>query len=191
VSRLPQSSVDLQIYREVIDVIPTGIVVLCADATRRLVMRNAAAATICDGGKEIILTQRTLRLRDPAHDEWLRTTISDRKQSVLEINIDTRQIAVATVPLAPQLGKHYSAVLITAAARQGLPPVAVLRKSWGLTAAESELVRAFAETGSIRAAADVRGITEGTARQYLKRIYNKVDVKGQAHLIRRLMLVTG
>lgn len=58
-----------------------------------------------------------------------------------------------------------------------------LRDVFGLSEHEAKLIFALIETGSLARAAEVRGLTGGSARQYLKRVYQKTGTRGQVELI--------
>lgn len=62
-----------------------------------------------------------------------------------------------------------------------------LQREHGLTAAEVELALAVVETGSRKAAADLRGVTDATARAQLTSIFDKTGVRRQTDLIRLLV----
>jgi DNA-binding CsgD family transcriptional regulator len=63
-----------------------------------------------------------------------------------------------------------------------------LAERFDLTSAEAELASAFLREGSLRAAAEHRGLTDGTARQYLKRIFRKTGTNSQVKLMKLLVL---
>jgi len=67
------------------------------------------------------------------------------------------------------------------------PPEAVVREVLGLTPAETRLVLAIASGRSLREHAEAAGITEGTARHYLKHALNKSGVNRQAQLVRLVL----
>lgn len=58
---------------------------------------------------------------------------------------------------------------------------------YGLTRAEIELALAVVETGSRKAAADARGVSDATARAQLTSIFDKTGVRRQTELVRLLM----
>ncbi len=66
------------------------------------------------------------------------------------------------------------------------PPI-WLARLYNLTPAEARLAANFAETTSLKVSAEALGITEGTARQYLKQIFQKTDTKSQAELMKLLL----
>ena len=91
----------------------------------------------------------------------------------------------ATWPLA------HTAVALFVSDPDRLPrlPVDELMALYGLSPAEARLAVALIEEVSLKTAAERLAITEGTARVYLKRIFNKTDVKSQAALMK--LLLTG
>lgn len=70
------------------------------------------------------------------------------------------------------------------------PPVLApghLSKLLGLTASEGRLAHALATAGSLDDAARMCGLTQATARTYLKLIFAKTGTRGQADLVRLLL----
>lgn len=62
-----------------------------------------------------------------------------------------------------------------------------LQQRYGLTAAEMALALALVETGSRKAAADQRGVSDATARAQLTSIFDKTGVRKQTDLMRLLL----
>ena len=62
-----------------------------------------------------------------------------------------------------------------------------LTQRFGLTRAEIELALAVVETGSRKAAAEMRGVSDATARAQLTSIFDKTGVRRQTELVRLLM----
>ena len=62
-----------------------------------------------------------------------------------------------------------------------------LTQRFGLTRAEIELALAVVETGSRKAAAEMRGVSDATARTQLTSIFDKTGVRRQTELVRLLM----
>lgn len=71
-------------------------------------------------------------------------------------------------------------------ASRHVPPPEILQSLYALTPAEARLSVALATRGTLARAAEANGITLGTARQYLKRVFGKVAVETQAALIARV-----
>jgi len=63
----------------------------------------------------------------------------------------------------------------------------VLSVQFGLTPAECRLAASFTETASLKRSAEKLHISEGTARQYLKQIFQKTDTTSQVELMRLLI----
>ncbi|MBH1997609.1 MAG: helix-turn-helix transcriptional regulator [Sphingomonadaceae bacterium] len=64
----------------------------------------------------------------------------------------------------------------------------MLTALFGLSRRESELAFALSDGRTISEAANLMGLTEETARNYTKRIYAKMGVRGQAELVRQIFL---
>jgi len=58
---------------------------------------------------------------------------------------------------------------------------------FGLSVSEANLAVALVETGTLQAAAKRCRITEGSARQYIKRIFQKTHTSGQVELVALLL----
>lgn len=65
--------------------------------------------------------------------------------------------------------------------------LAKVQRHHGLTHAEAELALAVLQTGSRKAAADRRGVTDATARAQLSSIFDKTGVRKQTELVRLLL----
>jgi DNA-binding CsgD family transcriptional regulator len=64
---------------------------------------------------------------------------------------------------------------------------ALLEELFDLTPAESGLCAALVQTGTLADAADRCGLTSGSARQYMKRIFAKTQTRGQVELVALIM----
>lgn len=62
--------------------------------------------------------------------------------------------------------------------------VAMIGAQYRLSPAETRLLCAFVQTSALDAAAEILGIKIASARKYIKAIYHKMDVGGQAELMR-------
>jgi DNA-binding CsgD family transcriptional regulator len=68
-----------------------------------------------------------------------------------------------------------------------LRPVAdqtTLQRLFGLSPTHARLMMHLMAGGSVKQIADALNVTEGTTRQYLKRIFEKTNARGQADLVR-------
>ncbi len=68
-----------------------------------------------------------------------------------------------------------------------LPHSGLLRKLFGLTAAEAAFVAEFVEDASLAGAAERQSLTKSSARTYLKRVFSKTDVSSQSELMKLLL----
>ena len=102
-----------------------------------------------------------------------------------------RPLALTVAPLPSLDGlptQNAAAILfIHDPERQARVPVDVLRRSYGLTAAEARLAMILVEGQSLKEAADRCGVTHNTVRSQLKNIFIKTGVKRQGELIRFLL----
>jgi DNA-binding CsgD family transcriptional regulator len=64
-----------------------------------------------------------------------------------------------------------------------------LMRLFHLTPAEVRLALAFLSVGTIEGAATDEGLTRGTARQYIKRIFKKTGSRNQAQLMKLLLSI--
>lgn len=78
-------------------------------------------------------------------------------------------------------------VIITDPHRKLQKRLAGLQQRFGLTSAEVELALALVETGSRKAAASDRGVSDATARTQLTSIFDKTGVRRQTDLVRLLL----
>ena len=79
------------------------------------------------------------------------------------------------------------AVFICDPKRRAGDPIPVLRELYGLTQSETRLALLLLADCSVEGAAELLGITVGTARGVLKTIFSKTGTKRQASLVRLLL----
>jgi len=87
-------------------------------------------------------------------------------------------------PPAQGIGDVRAIVIISNAIAGATPNIQVLAAVFGLTPAEARLAAALVRTGHLAAAAENCQLTTGSARQYMKRIYEKTGTTGQVDLVR-------
>lgn len=71
----------------------------------------------------------------------------------------------------------------------GLPDL--IERTYGLTPAETRLVEQLLAGDSVADAAEQLGVTVGTARTRLKRVFQKTDTHSQADLMRLVLSTSG
>jgi len=99
-----------------------------------------------------------------------------------------RHLRVTVAPLVAPSRRTLLAkpTLLLMATEHGVghaPSLAALRARYGCTASEARLTQALATGSALREAAQMLGVTYGTARVYLKTIFDKVGVHTQAQLV--------
>ena len=124
--------------------------------------RGAADPSLLPGTGDALLLER-VRPRRP-----LRIAVVPSLGGARLLDGDAREAAIA---------------LVRGPDRAGACTTASLMALFGLTRREAELARALGDGNSLSAAAVSLGITEGTARQYLKGVFVKVGVDRQPALV--------
>ncbi len=99
-----------------------------------------------------------------------------------------RPLAALVTPIAPERWRamapsSFAAVLVSDPDSVAAPPTFVLRQLWGLTGAEALLAREVVAGRSVKDAAASLGISIGTVRSQLGRVYAKTETGGQADLV--------
>jgi DNA-binding CsgD family transcriptional regulator len=129
-----------------------------------LAAERKLAATTAEMAQDRTLAARPLLLREKPHVEALLMPAESPEQQALAA---PAVLALCTLPRA-----HSEA----GAER--------LSEVFDLPRREAELAMALAEGHSIAEAAEHMGLTLETARNYSKRLYAKLDVRGQAELVK-------
>lgn len=102
-----------------------------------------------------------------------------------------RPLSISVAPLRHLnigLGQDPSAVLFVSNSDENVElPVDLLRRCYGLTAAEARLTLVLLGGSSIKEAADSCNVTHNTAKSQLKAIFLKTEVQRQSELVRLLL----
>jgi len=85
-----------------------------------------------------------------------------------------------------QSGDHVMICVCDPASCEHMDPKALIGL-FGLSLSEANLAVALVETGTLQAAAKRCRITEGSARQYIKRTFQKTQTSGQVELVALLV----
>lgn len=193
--RLGRTALAGGILRQLIDELPLPIVLV--DAQLRLVFANRSAKDLASQSQGIELRHGMLYAEREVHNrqigQVLRAVLRDeRAQGVrltrggrrplqlwttplgndLDLNVPLRELA-AIFPIDPELDLHTDPQLVM--------------DVFDLTRAEAELVAGLVDGGNLKAVADARGVTEGTARQQLKSVFSKLDCQSQAELMSQVL----
>ncbi|WP_158554831.1 LuxR C-terminal-related transcriptional regulator [Methylovirgula sp. 4M-Z18] len=174
--------------------------VVAVDANARLLFANRAAEVIlADGG--LSLQRGILQAEAVPETTALHEQIAD---CAMDVFGTCARYAVATrSPGRPPLSLlvtqlpdrcdqagvagHAVAVFIADPERMQYPASAQLQRQFGLTRAEAAMALEILKTEGVSAAAERLGITVGTAKSHLVRIFDKTNTRRQAELVRLLL----
>lgn len=95
------------------------------------------------------------------------------------------------IALGDELTTDTATVLLRDPDRRAVMQVEELMRTWRLTRREAQLAIALRTGDTLLRAASRLGVTEGTARQYLKAVFAKTGTHRQAELVGLLMRVGG
>lgn len=184
--------------------LPFGL--LLADGGLRLLDMNEAAASLLGRpGGPLTLRGGVVGASDPVVDRALRRLVEDvcslRDDVTAGSGGALRAASAASasggyiVSVAPQgdsraygiAAERCAAIVVTEiGSRLGEGFDAHVRAVFGLTAAEARFAEDLANGLGVKEAAERNGLTIGTARTYLHRIFRKTDTRQQGQLVARL-----
>jgi len=183
---------------EAFNALPFGVVIL--NESGHVSLANKAMEKIASERDGIELTRNGLRLSVPDEDADYRRMIERLRRGIL---LDTASARIAIAASRPSGKRPYSVLACPCPRPQTIMPefnnailvcvsdpshVGHLREEtlmalFGLSPAESRLTNSLVEYGSLAAAAVKCGLTEGTARQYIKRVFQKTGTGSQVELV--------
>jgi DNA-binding CsgD family transcriptional regulator len=181
-----------------LDQLPTGVVLV--DAAARVLFANVAAQRTfmsrvglrIEGGRLAALLPRETNALRALVDSAARTAHGDGLHSGGVMTVSRpdseRPLSVLVTPVAgnstsDNLGHAAAAVLISNPDQPNWPDPAVLRAVFRLTDAECRLAIAICSGVSLAEAADLQGVTKGTAKTYLKHVFAKTGTSRQSELV--------
>ncbi|RYE57592.1 MAG: helix-turn-helix transcriptional regulator [Hyphomicrobiales bacterium] len=181
---------------DVLEISGQGAMLL--DSRGMLLDCNAAAAALLDSGR-LRLRFGRLGSDDAKSDAHLSRLIALCLQAPDHTSGGRVQVGTTQGPLSVQCAPYPGGLIFPASRRPAViviiaDPQRKLRqrleavqRRFGLTTAEAELALALVETGSRKAAAAGRGVSDATARAQLTSIFDKTGVRRQTDLVRLLM----
>lgn len=196
---------DAEALAFVLDRLPVGI--LLVDGSGHVVWMNEGARTRLAGGDELTLRRGRLAARRHADTDAIQRLIERALAAgggglladpeVLSLSLSSagssRLVivgrAVARRGAPPSRGAAQAVIFLSDAEHQLHASRQRLRRLFGLTPAESELIALLAEGCSVQAAAERLAITTESARTYLKRALHKTGTRRQAELVRLVLSV--
>ena len=185
---------------QALDLLPQGIVVVAAGG--RILAANAAARSLMRLNDGIIDNSSILCAADPELTTALHAILAGhranagRAAQTLSLPRSGERppleamIARTTMRLAAIDRNATSVVVINDPAPRLAPSIAALRRLYGLTPAEGRVAAHIGHGISVADAAQSLGISVGTTRTHLKRIFGKTGATRQAQLVRLIWDVT-
>jgi len=203
--RFALADFSLRTALEVVDHIPTGIVVTNEDGVIK--HANATAKEIGTRNDGLSLTRNSITLARQEENADLHLAIRRAIGKAREGDIlsghpltVTRTNTKESYPLMVSTlwGNHIklglgvldepvAVIFITDPDRPQEAPAELLQRLYGLTPAESRLLECLVAGNSVEVAAGMVKITVNTARQHLKIIFQKTDTNRQAILIKKVV----
>lgn len=185
-----------------LDGLSAGVALVAADAT--ILHANEVARSMFEGGGPIRSVRGRLAARQTDASVALWTAIAGaagpeigREGVGLALTSTGEPRAVAHVlPLAATgargrpLPRAAAAVFVTGSSSEGAALPESVARSFGLTRAETRLLRRLLQGGTLVAAAAAIGIGEATAKTHLARIFAKAGVSRQAELVALIARLT-
>lgn len=183
-----------------LDAVPHAVALL--DGRRHVLYANAAMEAVLRRRQGLAVRDGMLRALDPHADSALGARLAD---ALAADRGATQGVAPLTMPCTGQDHLLVRALPVTGASSRLLPLRATvlllatpglanaapshleLRQVYGCTDAEARLAQRLAEGRALREAARSLGITYGTARVYLKIVFQKIGVHTQAQLVAKLL----
>ena len=189
---------------EVVDRLPTGVIVL--DAQRRPVVTNRSADRIIGLQDGFGIGPNGPYASAARENAAMQKLIADALEAApgreLEVSgfmaiprpSERRAFtawiaALMAAPAGSAGGDAVIALFISDPEAGQVSATEVLETVYSLTRAEAELVRLLSQGHSLDTVAELRGITMNTARSHLKRVFAKTDTKRQGELVR--LVLTG
>lgn len=190
--------------REVMDRLPSGVILLDKDS--RAVFTNRSADQILSLDDGIRLEHGRPRLaasqQDGAFQLLLAEAVQTRAQHgrsygrTLSVVRPSGRRSFATMvgpllapPTGTNLGEAVAILFVADPEGSQISTTEVLEGLYDLTPAEAELLRLLAEGHSLEEVAGRRGVTINTARSHLKQVFAKTDTRRQGELVR--LVLTG
>jgi DNA-binding CsgD family transcriptional regulator len=154
------------------------------------------------GKNGLALRHGSLQADQPADQAQLRAVIAaatrpapteiDAPASLVLHGMSGATLTLHAVPVAGAIRRYLPAMpiaLVTATAGSSEPQISTesLRRAHDCTRSEARLIAHLVSGRDLRSAAKAMGITYGTARVYLKLVFEKLGVHSQAQLVARVL----
>jgi DNA-binding CsgD family transcriptional regulator len=176
------------------------------DAQRRVLHANAAMESVLRRREGLWLRQGVLTASDSAAQQGLTARVAaavnvseSRPPPAVPLWLPSgphEGLSVQVLPVAGGRGRYLPprrCVLVMVVDAPGVPALALeaLRGCHGCTPSEARLALLICNGRGLREAAADMGITYGTARVYLKTVFEKLGVHSQSQLVSRVLQLRG
>ena len=184
----------------VLDALPQALAIV--DAQRRVLHANAPMQALLSRKQGLMLRQGRLEASHAATQQALAARIagafgvgppaSNDAPPLPLPGGETAAQRLTVMPLVGRLGRTLIArpTALLMVAEEAARPVlsrASIRLQYGYTPAEGRLAELLARGHELKVAARLMGVTYGTARAYLKSVFDKTGVHSQVQLVARLL----
>jgi DNA-binding CsgD family transcriptional regulator/PAS domain-containing protein len=183
-----------------LDAMPHAIVVL--DAQRRVLYANTLMESLLARKQGLLVQQGELKASDEREQQRFAACVAGALSAgrpaagggaplVMRLG-EGGHLRLHALPLAGGLGRALVArptvlLLITEHIRLAAASHAAIRQLYGCTASEARLTQLLVEGNTLQESATRMGITYGSARVYMKLVFEKVGVHTQAQLVARVL----
>lgn len=187
---VPRRTEDEEFELGVLDKIPTGVLV--ASENGHIQFMNQSAAKVLSKNNAIgVGPSDMLKGQTPDQSKQLLGLIKDVAASSFE---ETRGLTLTDPENGESLHFIISAyrddsviAFITDPSETPLPDAKLIGELFHLTPSESNLTERLVKGDSVKEAASMLGITEQSARTYLKNVLSKLSVSRQAELVSKIL----
>ena len=185
---------------DTLDTFPQPVALV--DAQNRLHYANGAMEALLRAGGGLSLCEGKLRASTSLARERLSECIATAFTSIagdtpsgapLVLRCDEgKRLTVYATPAPGLVGRHagrgpLAFLMVIGGAESHRVSSDTLRALYGFTESEARLARCIVQGNDLRRAANAVGVTYGTARGYLKVIFDKLAVHTQAQLVSRIL----
>ncbi len=182
------------------DAMPQAIALV--DAQRRVLYANAGMENLLRGKHGLSVQQGELNATDPRVQQQFAAYIAGALSRVkgqaggheplLLPHGRPGHLTLHAMPVIGSMGRSFLSkptVLLLATDHSGQQPVSrsAISQLYGCTPSEARLAQLLAEGNGLRQSAGQMGVTYGTARVYLKIVFDKIGVRTQAQLVARVI----
>jgi DNA-binding CsgD family transcriptional regulator/PAS domain-containing protein len=184
----------------ILDALPQAIAVV--DAQRRVLYANAAMESLLARKHGLVVRQGELGATDEGAQQRFAACVADALSTgsppigghaplVLRL-AESGHLRVHVLPLAGSLGRALISkptvlLMATEHGRLASSSHVAICQLYGCTPSEARLVQLLAEGHTLQESATQLGITYGSARVYMKIVFEKVGVHTQAQLVARVL----